>query len=59
MNYLITGGAGFIGLNYLEKMSLKYHNDNFICFDNLSYASNEKELRNIMKSFNIIFRSKI
>ena len=56
MNYLITGGAGFIGLNYLEKMSLKYHNDNFICFDNLSYASNEKELKNLINQRNnIIF----
>ena len=56
MNYLITGGAGFIGLNYLEKMSLKYHNDNFICFDNLSYASNENELRKLIKNRNnIIF----
>ena len=24
MNYLITGGAGFIGLNYLEKINNKY-----------------------------------
>ena len=56
MNYLITGGAGFIGLNYLEKMSLKYCNDCLICFDNLSYASNENELRKLIKNRNnIIF----
>ena len=37
-------------------MSLKYCNDCFICFDNLSYASNENELRKLIKNRNnIIF----
>ena len=38
-NILITGGAGFIGLNFL-KLILKY-NYNIINVDNLGYASNK------------------
>jgi len=43
-NILITGGAGFIGLNFL-KLILKYK-FNIINIDNLSYASN-KEVKQI------------
>ena len=40
MTYLITGGAGFIGSNYLHYVVNKYPNDNFICLDALTYAGN-------------------
>lgn len=33
MNYLITGGAGFIGSNYLNKYVKTYQSDYFICID--------------------------
>ena len=40
MTYLITGGAGFIGSNYLHYVVNKYPNDNFICLYALTYAGN-------------------
>ena len=39
-NILITGGAGFIGLNFLKIILKK--NYNIINVDNLSYAANKK-----------------
>ena len=38
--FLITGGAGFIGGNYLHIMTDKYPNDTFVCIDALTYAGN-------------------
>ena len=37
MKILITGGAGFIGSNYLQYVIKKYPNDNFVCLDYLNY----------------------
>ena len=37
--YLITGGAGFIGSNFIKYMLKKYPNDYFVCLDSLTYAS--------------------
>ena len=37
---LVTGGAGFIGGNYLHIMVNKYPNDQFVCIDALTYAGN-------------------
>ena len=38
--FLITGGAGFIGGNYLHLMTKKYPEDRFVCLDALTYAGN-------------------
>ena len=38
--FLITGGAGFIGGNYLHIMVDRYPNDEFVCIDALTYAGN-------------------
>ena len=38
--FLITGGAGFIGSNYLHFVVNKYPNDEFVCLDALTYAGN-------------------
>jgi len=47
-NVLITGGAGFIGSNYI-KLTLSKHDDwNIVCLDKLSYAGS---LDNIEKYF--------
>ena len=45
MKILITGGAGFIGSNYIY-YQLKHHpEDEFICLDKLTYAGNLSSLR--------------
>ena len=33
MKYLITGGAGFIGSNFVKYMINKYPKDYFVCLD--------------------------
>ena len=38
MNVLVTGGAGFIGSNFLYYMTDKYPEYNFVCLDDLTYA---------------------
>lgn len=45
--FLITGGAGFIGGNYLHLMTKKYPEDRFVCLDALTYAGNLETLQPI------------
>lgn len=52
MNYLVTGGAGFIGSNFLYFMIEKYPNDYFYCLDSFTYAGNYKTIENLMKQKN-------
>ena len=40
MNILVTGGAGFIGSNFIYYMIEKYPNYNITCIDKLTYAGN-------------------
>ena len=40
MTVLVTGGAGFIGSNFIFYMRKKYPNDKLICLDKLTYAGN-------------------
>lgn len=44
MKYLVTGGAGFIGSNFLVKYVSERPDDHFFCIDKLSYASNLESL---------------
>jgi len=53
--FLITGGAGFIGGNYLHIMVRKYPKDRFVCLDALTYAGNMETLEPIMKLANFKF----
>lgn len=55
MKFLITGGAGFIGSNYLHLMTKKYPKDNYVCLDALTYAGNLETLDPIMKLKNFKF----
>lgn len=45
--YLVTGGAGFIGSNFILYMLKKYKNIKIINFDKLTYAGNLENLKDI------------
>lgn len=53
--FLITGGAGFIGGNYLHLMTKKYPEDRFVCLDALTYAGNLETLQPISELQNFRF----
>ncbi|TDW09700.1 dTDP-glucose 4,6-dehydratase [Breznakia blatticola] len=55
MIYLITGGAGFMGSNFLLYMIDKYPSDIFINVDKLTYASNKEYLKSVESLDNYIF----
>lgn len=40
MNIIVTGGAGFIGSNFVFHMLKKYPDYRVICLDKLTYAGN-------------------
>jgi dTDP-glucose 4,6-dehydratase len=46
-NLLITGGAGFIGANFVHHMLNKYPEYHLVVFDKLTYAGNLDNLRDI------------
>lgn len=47
MNILVTGGAGFIGANFLNLLVPRYPEHNFINIDKLTYAANLLNLKPI------------
>ena len=54
--YLVTGGAGFIGSNYINYMLKKYGEEiRIINLDKLTYAGNLENLKDAEKSKNYIF----
>ena len=54
--YLVTGGAGFIGSNYIHYMFKKYGDDiRIINVDSLTYAGNLENLRDIEGRDNYTF----
>lgn len=56
MKYLITGAAGFIGINFLEYMIETHKDDDFIVIDKLTYAANIEHLNELIsKHKNIAF----
>ncbi|MDO8564311.1 MAG: dTDP-glucose 4,6-dehydratase [Nanoarchaeota archaeon] len=52
---IVTGGAGFIGSNFMHYMIDKYQNYDFIVIDKLTYAGNIKNLMPIMNRKNFRF----
>ena len=47
MHILVTGGAGFIGSNFIEHMVKKYPQYDITCFDKLTYAGSRENLSNV------------
>ena len=55
MKILVTGGAGFIGSNFVYYMLDKYLNYEIICLDALTYAGNLETLKDIENNPNFKF----
>ncbi len=55
MNLLVTGGAGFIGSNFLIYWQKKYPSDMLVNLDKLTYAGNLDNLRGIENNSNYKF----
>ena len=55
MNIIVTGGAGFIGSNFIFHMLKNYPEDRIICLDCLTYAGNLSTLAPIMDNPNFRF----
>ncbi len=55
MTVLVTGGAGFIGSNFIYHMLAKYPDYRIICVDCLTYAGNLSTLEGAMKNGNFKF----
>lgn len=55
MNIVVTGGAGFIGSNFIYYLLERYPEDRVICYDALTYAGNLETLEHAMKHENFRF----
>ena len=55
MKIIVTGGAGFIGGNFVHYMVNKYSDYKIICLDALTYAGNMQTLETIMEKSNFKF----
>ena len=52
---IVTGGAGFIGSNFVFHMLDKYPEYRIVCLDKLTYAGNLSTLEPVMKNPNFRF----
>jgi len=55
MKILVTGGAGFIGGNFIHDTLCNHPEDKVICVDKLTYAGNMETLAPVMGSKNFCF----
>ena len=55
MKVLVTGGAGFIGSNFIFYMREKHPDYQLICLDKLTYAGNLATLKSVMEDPNFKF----
>lgn len=50
MIWLITGGAGFIGYNFIEYIMEKYKEDKIVCIDKLNYAGRYNNIEKLKEN---------
>lgn len=55
MKLLVTGGAGFIGSNFILYWMKRYPDDQIVNLDKLTYAGNLENLKNVEKTPNYTF----
>lgn len=55
MKIIVTGGAGFIGSNFIFYMMKKHPDYKIICLDKLTYAGNLSTLKDVMDKPNFRF----
>ena len=55
MTIIVTGGAGFIGSNFVFHMLGKYPEYRIVCLDKLTYAGNLSTLEGVMGNPNFRF----
>ena len=55
MKVLVTGGAGFIGSNFIFYMRKRHPDYELVCFDKLTYAGNLATLKSVMDRPNFRF----
>ena len=55
MKIVVTGGAGFIGTNFIYYELKNHPSDEIICLDNLTYAGNIENLREALTYLNFRF----
>lgn len=55
MTIIVTGGAGFIGSNFIFYMLAKYPEYRIVCIDALTYAGNLSTLKPVMENPNFAF----
>lgn len=55
MTILVTGGAGFIGANFVYLELLKHPEDRIVCIDKLTYAGNLETLKEALEYPNFRF----
>ena len=55
MTIIVTGGAGFIGSNFVFHMLDKYPEYRIVCLDKLTYAGNLSTLKSVMDNPNFRF----
>ena len=54
MTIIVTGGAGFIGSNFVFHMLEKYPDYRIVCVDKLTYAGNLSTLAPVMDNPNSV-----
>ena len=53
--YLVTGGAGFIGANYIQRKMKDESVEGIICLDSLTYAGNAASLASVNDDERFVF----
>jgi len=56
LKLLVTGGAGFIGSNFVHYWLKRYPNDRILNFDKLTYAGNKESLQDLTSAQNYSFQ---